>query len=118
MNRIRNVLRRGGVSHKPRTNSGDGDGAKISEGGLTEDSKVADSSCGRSENLDTAEGSGGTLLEAPEKRLLLMYDTIVRLFCLICKNVRRRGAQNACAFFFSPNVLSLQLDSATRDTLN
>ena len=63
-----------GVSHKPRTTKsgngggGDGDGAGISEGGLTVDSKVADSSCGRSENVDTAEGSEGTLLEAPEER--------------------------------------------------
>ena len=71
MDRTRNVLRRGGVSHKPRTTKtgvgggGDGDGAGISEGGFTEDSKVADSSCGRSENVDIAEGSEGTLLEAP-----------------------------------------------------
>ena len=115
----------GGVSHKPRTTKigdggggdGDGDGGGISEGGLTEDSKVAGSSCGRSENVDTAKGSEGTLLEAPEERLLLIYETIVRLFRL-CKNVRRRGARNACAFSFSINVLSLQLDSATRDTLN
>ena len=109
------------VSHKPRTKSGNGgggDGAGISEGGLSEDSKVAGSSCGRSENVDTAEGSEGALLEAPKERLLLIYETIVRLFCL-CKNVlRRKGARNACAFSFSPNVLSLQLNSATRDTLN
>ena len=126
MDRIRNnVLRRGGVSHKPRTTkSGDGaggdgagDGAGITEGGLTEDGKVAGSSCGRFENVDTAEGSEGTLLEEPEERLLLIYETIVRLFCL-CKNARRKGARNACAFSFSPNVLSLQLNSATRDTLN
>ena len=111
----------GDVSHEPRTTKsgggGGGDGAGISEGGLTEDSKVADSSCGRSENVDIVEGSEGTALEAPKKRLLLMYETIVRLFCL-CKSLRRRGAQNACAFSFRPNVLSSQLDSATRDTLN
>ena len=61
----------GGVSRKHRTTKsgdgggGDGDGAGISEGGLTEDSKVADSSCGRSENVDITEGSEGTLLEVP-----------------------------------------------------
>ena len=106
----------GGVSHKPHTKSGDGsggdgDGAGICEGGLTKDSKVAGSSCGRSENIDTAEGSEGTLLEAPEERLLLIYETIARLFCL-CKNVRRKGTRN------SLDVLSSQLDSATRATLN
>ena len=103
----------GGVRHKPRTTKsgdggggdGDGDGAGITEGGLTEDSKVADSSCGRSKNVDIAEGSEGTLLEAPEERLLFIYETVVRLLRL-CKIVCRRGARNACAFAFSSNVLS------------
>ena len=96
---------------KPRTTkSGDGgggdrDGAEITEAGLTEDSKVADRSCGRSKNVDITEGSEGTLLEAPEERLLFIYETIVRLF-RVCKNVCRRGAQNASAFSFSSNVLS------------
>ena len=77
---------------KPRTTKsgdgggGDGDGAGVTEAGLTEDSKVADSSCRRSKNVDIAEGSEGTLLEAPEERILFIYETIVRLFRL-CKNV-------------------------------
>ena len=80
--------------------AGDGAGAGITEAGLTEDSKG-----GRSKNVDIAERSEGTLLEAPEERLLFMYETAVRLFRL-CKNVCRRGARNASAFYFSSNVLS------------
>ena len=98
---------------KPRTTKsgdgdgggGDGDGAGPTEAVLTEDSKVADSSCGRSKNVDIAEGSEGTLLEATEERSLFIYETIVRLFRL-CKNLCRRSARNASAFSFSSNVLS------------
>ena len=60
---------RGGVDHKPRTtesgNGGDGSGAENSEGGLTEDSRVADCSRKHPEGVDVAEGPEGALLEAP-----------------------------------------------------
>ena len=65
---------RGGGGHKPRTtksgNGGDGNGAGNSEGGLTEDSRVADSSREHPEGVDVAEGP----VEAPEQPILLRYE--------------------------------------------
>ena len=65
---------RGGVGHKQRTtesgNGGDGSGAENSEGGLAEDSGVADCSRKHPEGVDVAEGPEGALLEAQEQPLL------------------------------------------------
>ena len=70
----------GRIGHEPRTtksgNGGDGARAENSEGGLTDDSRVADnSSRGSPEGVDVAEEPKGTLLEASEQRILLRYGT-------------------------------------------